>query len=242
MVAIRTVPWLIGLLVLGAALATRVGTHESSAAVSSTMHASVGPGFIISLAFDDGTPVQAPPAGSYRILVDDQANDHNFHLIGPGVDMSTGTEQVGSASWTVTFQNNAQYIFQCDTHPAEMNGIFTVGKVSTTTPTSTSPGHTTPTPISMGSLTASVSASAAKLLFGDRRASSLKAGSYRVGITDSSAKAGFELQRIGFGARSLTTAAFVGKHFVTVKLTAGKWKYYSSKHAAAAAVFTVTAK
>lgn len=244
MVGMRAVPWLIGLFVLGAALATHPGTHDSGAAVSSTLHASVGPGFVVSLVFDDGTAVLAAPPGSYRILVDDQANDHNFHLQGPGVDMSTGTEQVGSATWNVTFQNNSRYVYQCDTHAAEMNGAFVVGTPTGTSPGSTTPstgpGHTTPTPISMGSLTASVNGSTAKLLFGVKRAASLKAGSYRVTVTDSSAKAGFKLQRIGFAATSLTTATFVGKHVTTVKLTTGKWKYFSSTHAATAAVFTVT--
>ena len=246
MVGIRKVPWVIGLFVLGAALATRVGTHDSGAAVSSTLHASVGPGFEISLTYDDGTTVASPPAGSYRVLVSDTTSDHNFHLIGPGVDMSTGTEQVGSATWNVIFQNNRSYVFQCDTHPAEMYGTFAigtpVGTSTTTAPTSTGPTHTTPTTSPLPLLSASVDSSTAKLVFGGKRASSLKAGKYRVTITDSSAKAGFKLQRIGFTATSLTTATFVGHRTTTVTLAAGKWKYYSSKHAAAAAVFTVTAK
>jgi hypothetical protein len=243
MVAMRSVPWVFGLLVLGLTLATRVGMHDSGAAVSSTMHANVGPGFIVSLTYDDGTNVASPPAGSYRILVTDQANDHNFHLIGPGVDMQTGTEQIGSATWTVTFQNNSQYVFQCDTHPAEMNGIFTVGKPVTTTPsasttTSFSTGLVHPPP----PLTATVNGHAATLRFGGKRVSSLKAGLYRVTVTDSSAKAGLKLQRIGHAATSLTTPKFVGRHGITVKLTAGPWKYYSSARAASAVVFTVTAK
>ena len=228
----RAVPWLIGLFVLGAALATRTGTHGSSAAVSSTLHGTVGPGFDISLTYDDGTPVASPPAGSYRIVVNDLTSDHNFHLIGPGVDMSTGTEQIGSATWNVTFQNNSQYIFQCDTHPAEMNGIFTIGSVKAPPPgsttTSTGPIHTTPTSAPLSLLTGSVGSSTAKLVVGGKRVSSLKAGKYRVTITDSSAKAGFKLQRIGFAATSLTSAPFVGKHAVTVNLATGKWKYFSS--------------
>jgi hypothetical protein len=239
MVAMRSVPWVFGLLVLGATLATRVGTHDSGAAVSSTLHANVGPGFIVSLTYDDGTNVASPPPGSYRILVTDQANDHNFHLIGPGVDLSTGTEQVGSATWTVTFQNNSQYVFQCDTHPAEMNGIFTVGNPVTTTPTSTGGNPSTSAGV-RGSLTASVGSTTARLASGGRRVSSLKVGKYRVTITDSSAKAGFTLQRIGFAAAHLTTAPFVGRHGATVNLLVGKWKYYSSKRVASADVFTVT--
>jgi hypothetical protein len=79
-------------------------------------------------------------------------------------------------------------------------------------------------------------------LSGGKRVSSLKAGKYRVTITDSSAKAGFTLQRIGRAATSLTSAPFVGRHAVTLNLAAGKWKYYSSTNAANAAAFTVTAK
>jgi hypothetical protein len=244
MVAMRRVPWLLGLLVLGVALATQVGTHESHAAVSSTLHGSVGPGFDISLTYDDGSPVASPPPGSYRIVVNDLTSDHNFHLLGPGVDMSTGTEQIGSVTWNVTLQNNSQYIFQCDTHPAEMNGIFTIGSVKapppSSTTTSTGPTHTTPTPIPLTLLTGSVNSSAAKLEFGGKRVSSLKAAKYRVTITDSSAKAGFKLQRIGLAAKSLTGESFVGRHTVVLILAAGKWKYYSSAHAASALTFTVT--
>ena len=247
MVGMRAVPWLIGLFVLGAALATRVGTHESGAAVSSTLHGVVGPGFFISLSYDDGTAVLSPPPGSYRIIVDDQAVDHNFHLLGPGVDMATGTEQVGSATWTVTFQNNSRYVFQCDTHAAEMNGAFVVGTPTSSPPTSsgtTTHGTTTPTPGggSTGVLTGSVGGSTATLAQGGKRAASLKAGAYRITITDASAKAGFELQRVGFPAKSLTTAAFVGRRTTTVTLTAGRWRYYSSASAAGAVVFSVTAK
>jgi hypothetical protein len=238
----RAVPIGFALLVLAAALATRGGTHDSRAAVSSTLHGSVGPGFVVSLTYDDGTAVLTPPPGSYRIVVDDQASDHNFHLIGPGVDMATGTEQVGSATWNVTLQNNSRYIFQCDTHPAEMNGAFVIGTPAGQPPTST--GSSSPTPVagSSNALAASVGSSAAALTYGGRRASSLKAGSYRVTIADSSPKAGFELQRVGFAATSLTTPAFVGHRTATVKLTAGKWRYFSSQRAAGALVFTVTAK
>jgi hypothetical protein len=243
MVAMRAVPWLIGLFVLGAALATRAGTH---AAVSSTLHGSVGPGFVISLTYEDGTAVLAPPPGTYKILVDDLAADHNFHLLGPGVDLSTGTEQVGSVTWTATFANNSSYVFQCDTHAAEMTGMFVVGHpVSTTTGPTTSPtttvnsGH--PTPI-VGTLASSVSTAKAALVSGGKRVSSLKAGTYRLTITDSSHTAGFKLQRVGFAATSLTGASFTGKHTVVVNLKTGKWKYFSSKRPASAAVFTVTAK
>ena len=85
-----------------------------------------------------------------------------------------------------------------------------------------------------------MASSTAKLVFGGKRVSSLKAAKYRVTITDSSAKAGFKLQRIGLAAKSLTGGPFVGRHTVILVLAAGKWKYYSSGHAASALTFTVT--
>jgi hypothetical protein len=200
---------------------------------------------VISLTYDDGTAVLAPPPGTYKILVDDLAADHNFHLLGPGVDLSTGTEQVGSATWTATFANNSSYAFQCDTHAAEMTGMFVVGHPASTTTGQTSStttlnsGH--PTPI-VGTLASSVSTAKATLVSGGKRVSSLKAGTYRLTIIDSSHTAGFNLQHVGFAATSLTSATFVGKHTVAVNLKAGKWKYFSSTHATSAAIFTVTAK
>ena len=160
--------------------------------------------------------------------------------------MATGTEQVGSATWNVTFQNNSRYTYLCDTHPAEMYGAFSVGTPSSSP--SPTPGPTRPPTTGSTSntgtaaLTGSVGTGTATLLFSGKRPTSLKAGTYRVTITDSSAKAGFKLQRIGFAATTLTTPAFVGKRVTTLKLTAGKWKYYSSQRVASAVVFTVTAK
>ena len=118
----------------------------------------------------------------------------------------------------------------------------TDGSSAATTATFTSTDITPMPPVAvLGTLDASVGATTAKLVFRGKRVTSLEAGKYRVLITDSSSKAGFELQRIGLAARSLTGGPFLGRHIVVLILAAGKWRYYSSTRAATTAVFTVTA-
>jgi plastocyanin len=60
-------------------------------------------------------------AGTYTITVDDQADIHNFHLTGPGVDEDSGVSETGTSTWTVTFKAGS-YHFQCDPHSSSMNG------------------------------------------------------------------------------------------------------------------------
>jgi hypothetical protein len=65
-------------------------TTEATPADGSTLTASVGPGFEISLTGSDGADVTSLPAGSYTIEVDDQSDIHNFHLSGGTVDDDRG--------------------------------------------------------------------------------------------------------------------------------------------------------
>src|SRR4029078_10215455 len=62
-----------------------------------TLTGVVGPGFNISLKNADGTSVSDLDPGTYDISVTDNSIDHNFHLRGPGVDMSTELEFIGTA-------------------------------------------------------------------------------------------------------------------------------------------------
>jgi hypothetical protein len=75
----------------------------------------------------DGRPVTQIRAGTYTIQVRDRSRLHNFHLTGPGVNMSTGVEFVGTTTWTVTFTAGI-YRFVCDPHASFMNGIFGVDR------------------------------------------------------------------------------------------------------------------
>lgn len=90
-----------------------------------TLFASVGPGFDISLKDASGADVASLPAGTYTIEVEDLSGSHNFHLIGEGVDESTPVATETTDTWTVELAAG-DYSFQCDPHAAEMRGEFTV--------------------------------------------------------------------------------------------------------------------
>ncbi len=101
-------------------------TTEATTPSGSTLTASVGPGFEISLTGPDGAAVATLEAGEYTIEVDDQSDMHNFHLTGPGgVDEDSGVSETGTSTWTVTFEAGS-YHFQCDPHASSMNGDFEV--------------------------------------------------------------------------------------------------------------------
>jgi plastocyanin len=89
------------------------------------LEGTVGPSFDISLTDSSGKAVTTLAAGTYTIVVDDQANIHNFHLTGPGVDKSTDIGGTGKETWTVDLKAG-QYHYQCDAHASSMNGDFTV--------------------------------------------------------------------------------------------------------------------
>lgn len=104
--------------------ATDTGTVTTIPA-GTALAGSVGPGFDISLATADGEEVSTLAPGEYTIDVNDQADIHNFHLTGPGVDEDSGVSEMGMSSWTVTFEPGT-YEFVCDPHAGSMNGSFEV--------------------------------------------------------------------------------------------------------------------
>ena len=104
---------------------TTTSTETTTAASGTTLSASVGPGFDISLKDADGADVTTLTAGTYTIEVDDRSDIHNFHLSGPGVDEATEVGETGMTSWQVTFEAGS-YHFQCDPHASQMNGDFEV--------------------------------------------------------------------------------------------------------------------
>jgi hypothetical protein len=58
-------------------------------------------------------------------------------------------------------------------------------------------------------------------------AAPVKAGRYRLTVTDGTATGSFELARLHKAPLALTTAPFVGKWTATVSLTPGRWFFYS---------------
>ena len=79
--------------------ATEATTEASGSGGGTTLNGSVGPGFDISLDGTDGLT-----AGSYTIAVNDQSDQHNFHLTGPVASTSRPTSQqrarrASTSSW-----------------------------------------------------------------------------------------------------------------------------------------------
>jgi hypothetical protein len=75
-----------------------------------------------------------------------------------------------------------------------------------------------------GTLTGAVSAGGRlTVAFRGKSVSSLKAGRYKVAVSDKSSTNGFVLQKLAHRAVSVTAPTFVGTHSVSVTLTAGRW-------------------
>src|SRR5512132_234635 len=106
--------------------ATTEETTTGETGGSSTLKGETGPGFTIEVS-QNGQDAETVKAGTYTLEVEDKSEQHNFHLIGPGVDQKvTDVPFVGDKSVTVTLQKGT-YTYQCDPHASSgMKGTFTV--------------------------------------------------------------------------------------------------------------------
>jgi hypothetical protein len=82
--------------------------------------------YAISLTDSSGAVVNHLDLGTFTIAVNDGSSQHNFHLVGPGVDRATSVPASGDVTWSVAL-TNGYYRFLCDPHVASMHGDFTVG-------------------------------------------------------------------------------------------------------------------
>jgi plastocyanin len=214
---------MVRLLVVGllGALAVSLPAAAASLAPSATLQAAVDAGFDISLKNADGTPVTHLDPGSYLINVDDSTNAHNFHLTGPGVNMSTTVGEVVTTQWTVELTNGT-YAFQCDAHPGTMRGTFTAG---------TSPV--------VPRLSARVTARAISLkTAAGVRVRSIPTNTYKITVSDRTKAQNFHL--IGPGINRKTRIAATAKKTWTIDLQPGKYVYRSDKNRKLRGRFTVT--
>lgn len=101
-------------------------TSGGGGSASGTLKGETGPGFTIEVSMD-GEDAESVLAGTYTLDVEDKSDMHNFHLIGPGVDVEvTDVQFVGEKSVEVTLEPGT-YTYQCDPHAAQgMKGTFTV--------------------------------------------------------------------------------------------------------------------
>jgi hypothetical protein len=189
---------------------------SSTGADDGQLVGTVGPGFGISLKDSSGAAVTHLAAGTYTLLVHDLSEEHNFHLSGPGVDVTTDVVFTGDKTFTINVTNGT-YTFLCDVHSTTMHGLFT-GGTTTTPPTTT----TTPTP----------AAKALTLRVGPGRTliapARLAKGRYAITARDSSAADNLHLK--GLGVDRKTGVAFKGQARWTVTLKAGSYRVFSDAH------------
>ena len=112
-------------------LAAVLATAAALAAAAAPAHAAlpklvgtVGPGFTITLKHG-GKNVTTVKRGKYTLVVADRSPMHNFHLVGPGVNVKTGLAATGTKTFTVTLKPG-RYTFVCDPHPSAMKRTFRV--------------------------------------------------------------------------------------------------------------------
>jgi hypothetical protein len=216
---------LIGIVAVAAVSIPTAATGEPNV----TLTAVVGPGFNISLKNPDGTGVSHLDPGTYDIAVTDNAIDHNFHLMGTGVEQATAVEGMGSVNWTVTFTDGT-YTYRCDAHPTQMKGAFTLGNVPPPPPPPAPPaklnGKVTARTITLKTVAGS-------------KVKTLSSGKFKLVVADTSKTQNFHLK--GPGVNRKTGVAARAKATWTLTLKPGKYTYRSDKSRKLHATFTVRA-
>jgi len=177
----------------------------------------VGPGFGIFLKDSSGAAVTHLDAGTYTLLVHDLSEEHNFHLVGPGVDVTTDVVFTGDQTFTITVTNGT-YNYVCDVHSSTMHGQFTGGSTPapTTTTTTTTPAPPKPLTLRVGP---------GRTLTAPAR---LAKGRYAITVRDLSAVDNLHLK--GTGVDRKTGVAFKGVTHWTVTLKAGSYRVFSDTH------------
>jgi plastocyanin len=182
------------------------------------LRGTVGPAFTITLVDESGNRVTHVDAGEYTIVITDNSVDHNFHLTGPGVDVLTEIEFVGTMTWTLTLRDGI-YRFVCDPHVDVMSGQFAVGTASL--PPARPPTTTPPAPGFTISLRTAAGA----------RVTTLRRGTYTIVVRDRSRAHNFHL--LGPRMNRRTTVAARGTFTWRVTLRAGRYRFVCDPHATA---------
>ena len=116
-----------GSLLVAAVVAAAVSaTGSGSAATAKTVNGTVGPGFTIGLTMHGKRVTKLKAGTAYRFVISDQADIHDFHLSGPGLNrVLTGVEFTGTKSFVLRLKKGS-YRFVCDPHSSIMHGSFRV--------------------------------------------------------------------------------------------------------------------
>jgi hypothetical protein len=168
-----------------------------------------------------------------------------FQLTGPGVNLSTTMTAGCSAELTFgeTFQPNATYVAQDNNQPSVTRTVFTTtasgaptapGAFSTSGKSTTTSSSDDIVGSGLQPVIATLSAKLASngkltLTSKGKAVSSLKAGRYTFSVVDQDPKASWII--LGPKMKSPTNLSgvkFVGKRSKTIRLTVGRWMYYSA--------------
>jgi plastocyanin len=186
---------------------------SGSGAADPQLVGTVGPGFTIDLLDASGAHVTHLDPGTYSLTVHDRADIHNFHLMGPGVDVSTDVDFVGDKTFTVTFAEG-WYSYFCDPHSDSMLGEFPVGNP---------PPKPTPKPAPRKTAT---------FRLGPGRSlavpAKLAGGAYTLTVRDLSKTDNVHLS--GPGVNRRTGVAFRGTVRWNVTLSTGRYRVWSDAH------------
>jgi plastocyanin len=174
-------------LVVVIATAALLGATDGSAgsadrAQNVKLVGTVGPGFSITLEDSQGNRVTNLDPGTYDIQVEDLSGEHNFHLVGPGIDRLTPVGAALTEFWTVTLTNGT-YSYNCDPHATMMRGSFTVG-AAPIPPPPPPPSPTVVTPKSKLVLTSGPRFVITLKTVAGKAVKRMKRGTYRVTVRD----------------------------------------------------------
>ena len=114
-------------LLLGAVVATGLAAIGSSMAASAkTVNGTVGPGFTIRLTTQGKNVTKLKAGTTYRFVISDRSDIHDFHLSGPGLNrVLSSVEDTGTKTFVLRLKKGT-YRFVCDPHAGIMHGSFRV--------------------------------------------------------------------------------------------------------------------
>lgn len=212
-----------GLLVL-AVLATALALPAAAPAADPVLIGTVGPGFTISLRKPDGTAVKQLDPGTYEFRISDESEEHNFHLLGPGVDTATTVAETGTTvTWLLTLKEG-RYTFFCDPHSNTMFGTFVAGN-----PPAEPPPPPKPPTGGAQALTGTVGpAFTISLKRGTAAVKKLAHGTYAITVRDLAP--GHNFHFTGPGVNKKTNVPFTGKVRWTVTLRRGTYTFVCDPH------------
>ncbi len=104
--------------IFAAALVSVFALAVPALAATPTYRGIVGPGFTITMT------KKPTKRGKIKLVIADKSNAHNFHLTGPGVNVKTSVDAVGTRTFFITLKKGT-YKFVCDPHTF-MKGSFKI--------------------------------------------------------------------------------------------------------------------